>query len=115
MGNTSCKMSFSTVEIGVFTKLKDDLLSTKEIRGVQLSVVDKVLYTVMLNRFKFFNSDLFDTQDFYAEKLAVSVGTIKNSLNKLKEAGLIEVKTEIKVASGARKKNYYKVLNYERK
>lgn len=63
----------------------------------------------MLGRYTHFKGELFDSQEFYATTLSVSVGTIKNSINTLKEAALISTRTEITHCNGARRKNYYTI------
>lgn len=97
----------------MFVKIQNELLSCKEINGVKLSLTDKILYSIMLNRYVFFKSELYDMQEYYADRLAVSVGTIKNSLNTLKAAGLISIRTDTEKHLGARKKNYYTVFKIE--
>jgi len=93
----------------VYLKIELDLLCKNTVNGVKLSVVDKVLYSFMLGRYTHFKGELFDSQEFYATALGVSVGTIKNSINTLKAADLVSTRTEITHCNGARRKNYYTI------
>lgn len=93
----------------MYLKIELDLLCKNTVNGVKLSVVDKVLYSFMLGRYTHFKGELFDSQEFYATALGVSVGTIKNSINTLKAADLVSTRTEITHYNGARRKNYYTI------
>ena len=84
----------------MYLKIELDLLCKNTVNGVKLSVVDKVLYSFMLSRYTHFKGELFDSQEFYATALSVSVGTIKNSINTLKEAALVSTRILIPVTTG---------------
>ena len=68
----------------MYLKIELDLLCKNTVNGVKLSVVDKVLYSFMLGRYTHFKGELFDSQEFYATALGVSVGTIKNSIKHIR-------------------------------
>lgn len=86
-------------------------LLTTDLKGKGLTITDKAVYSSLYTKYQYHNNNEFYTYEtFIAEELEISERSVRNSIKKLEELGLVQISrrynNEIKKTT-----NYYRVNN----
>lgn len=87
-------------------------LMTKELKNKGLTLFDKAVYSSLYTKYQYHQAPFYTYESFIADELEISENTVKRSIKKLQELGMIGITK--KYSSEVRKTvNYYTILSMD--
>ena len=85
----------------------------KELKGKGLTIIDKLVYSSLASKYNYHNEPFYTYESYIADELEVSERSVRNSIKKLQETGLIEIERRYNKET-KKTVNYYSIKNTDK-